>query len=85
VTLELANEPLAQVPQPAKQFAEEYIDRLRRGESAEYTEIEAKKRIARVKEFLTQQKFPAARAELDILHIHYWKTNEVQSQQQQLQ
>jgi serine/threonine-protein kinase len=85
VTLELANEPLAQVPPPAKLFAEDYLDRLRRGESAEYSEIEARKRIARLKDFMTQLKYPAARAELDILHIHYWKTNEVQSQQQQLQ
>jgi serine/threonine-protein kinase len=85
VTLELAAEPLAQVPAPSKTFAEEYIDRIKRGESAEFSEIEAKKRLARLREFIVQQKFAAARAELDILHVQYWKTQEVQSQQQQIQ
>src|SRR6185295_752267 len=68
-----------------KQFAEEYVDRIKRGESAEYSEIEAKKRYNRLKDFMTQQKYPAARAELDILHIHFWKTLEIQGKQLEIQ
>jgi pSer/pThr/pTyr-binding forkhead associated (FHA) protein len=82
---DLMTDPVAQVPPSARAFCDEYVDRIRRGESAEFTEIEAKKRIARLKEFIKDQKYPAARAELDILHVHYWKSAEVQSQQQQLQ
>ena len=85
VSYDLMQDPVAQIPPAAKAFVEEYPDRIRRGESAEFSEIEAKKRIARLKDFMTQMKYPAAKAELDILHIHYWKTNEVQGQQQQLQ
>src|SRR5256885_12215977 len=47
---ELMQDPLAQIPTTAKQFVEEYVDRIKRGESAEYSEIEAKKRISRLKD-----------------------------------
>jgi len=82
---ELLQDPVAQVAPSAKLFCEEYAERIRKGESAEYSEIEARKRITRLKEFMAAQKFGAARQELDILHVHFWKTNEVQSQQQVLQ
>ncbi|HEV3027889.1 MAG TPA: hypothetical protein VG457_09970, partial [Planctomycetota bacterium] len=74
-----------QVAPSAKLFCEEYADRIKKGEAAEFNEIEARKRIFRLKEFMATQKYPQARSELDILHVHFWKTNEVQSQQQQLQ
>jgi hypothetical protein len=83
--VDLMQDPVAQIPPSAKAFVEEYPDRIRRGESAEFSEIEAKKRIVRLKEFIRDQKYPAARSELDILHVLYWKTNEVQGQQQALQ
>ncbi|HZE98213.1 MAG TPA: FHA domain-containing serine/threonine-protein kinase, partial [Planctomycetota bacterium] len=82
---ELLLDPVAQVAPSAKLFCEEYVDRLKRGEAAEFSEIEARKRIQRLKDFMAAQKFPQAKAELDILHVQYWKTNEVQSQQQMLQ
>ena len=82
---ELLLDPVAQVAPSAKLFCDEYTERIRKGESAEYMEIEARKRIVRLKEFMAAQKYPQARSELDILHVHYWKTSEVQSQQQQLQ
>ena len=82
---DLMQDPVAQIPPSAKAFVEEYPDRIRRGEAAEFSEIEAKKRINRLQAFVRDQKYPAARAELDILHVHYWKTNEVQGQQQLLQ
>lgn len=82
---EMMLDPVAQVPPSARTFCEEYVDRIRRGESSEFVEIEAKKRIARLKEFMRDQKYPAARTELDILHVHYWKTAEVQAQQAVLQ
>jgi len=82
---ELLQDPVAQVAPSAKLFCEEYADRIKRGEAAEFSEIEARKRITRLKEFMAAQKYPQARSELDILHVHFWKTNEVQSQQQQLQ
>jgi hypothetical protein len=85
VASDLMQDPVAQIPPSAKTFVEEYPDRIRRGEAAEFSEIEAKKRIARLKDFMTQMKYPAAKAELDILHIHYWKTNEVQGKLQELQ
>ncbi len=82
---ELLQDPVAQVAPSAKLFCEDYAERIRKGDSAEFSEIEARKRITRLKEFIAAQKFAAARLELDILHVHFWKTNEVQSQQQQLQ
>ncbi len=85
VVQEIMQEPVAQVPESARKFVEEYVDRIRRGEAAEFSEIEAKKRIARVREFMAAQKYSQARAELDILRVQYSKTSEYQLQQQQLQ
>jgi serine/threonine-protein kinase len=85
VVQELLQDPVAQVPPPVRIFCEEYADRIKRGESAEFSEIEAKKRLNRLKEFMAAQKYPQARAELDILRVHFSKTTEVQSQTQQLQ
>jgi serine/threonine-protein kinase len=82
---ELLQDPVAQVAPSAKLFCDEYAERIKKGESAEYVEIEARKRILRLKDFMAGQKYPQARSELDILHVHYWKTNEVQTQLQQLQ
>jgi serine/threonine-protein kinase len=56
-------------------FAEEYRQRLEKGDSAEYSEIEAQKRIARLEALMKTMEYGAARKEIDILRSRYARSN----------
>jgi serine/threonine-protein kinase len=75
VVLDAMADPQYAAAEPVKRFCEEYKARLERGESAEYGEIEAKKRLSRLEQFMASpDTYPLARKEIDLLKARYAKT-----------
>jgi serine/threonine protein kinase/tetratricopeptide (TPR) repeat protein len=60
------------VAESVKRFCEEYGPHLARGESAEYTEVEAQKRMDRLDAFMKNAAYAEARIEVDILRGRYY-------------
>jgi hypothetical protein len=75
VVLDAMSDPQYVASEPVKRFCEEYKVRLEKGESAEYSEIEAKKRLARLEQFMASpDTYSQARKEIDLLKARYAKT-----------
>ncbi len=75
VVLDAMDDPQYTVADSVRRFCEEYRTRLTRGESAEYSEIEAQKRLARLEAFMAAvETYPQARKEIDILRAVHGRT-----------
>ena len=62
---------------PVRRFCEEYVARLSRGESAEFTEVEAQKRLDRLEAFMKAAAYAEARTEIDVLRGRYYGRTQV--------
>ncbi len=70
--------------EPSRLFAEEYRDRIEKGESAEYSEIESQKRVDRLEALMKTLEYAAARKEIDVLRSRYAKTQAYQQAVQRI-
>jgi serine/threonine-protein kinase len=68
-----------------RKFCEDYKARLSRGESAEYSEVEAQKRLARLDLQVRARDWAAARAEIDVLRARYGKSAAVTQSQSKIE
>jgi len=65
--LEAMKNPAYPVTDSVRKFCEEYAVRIPKGESAEFSEVEAQKRLDRLEGFMKAASYGEARAEIDLL------------------
>ncbi|HLF92361.1 MAG TPA: hypothetical protein VJB14_02800, partial [Planctomycetota bacterium] len=77
--LEAMKNPTYPVTDSVRKFCEDYSARLPKGESAEFSEVEAQKRLDRVEAFMKSASYAEARSEIDLLRGRtYGRTQAVQ-------
>jgi len=78
-------EPQYVVSETVRKFCEDYVERIEKGESAEYEEIEAGKHLERLDVRMRNLEYERARYHIDILRSRYRKTARYREAQSEIQ